>query len=162
MTRSLFTATFAALFAALVPFAAQAQTSPSYVDVSSYALPDAQYEGWINLRINLKRDFDQICGDTFCEGDFTNIEPLSFRCSVDQASGRVGMCAWIFAASNEEIDPYTGRISVSQRGFWRCRTPLAVGTTIDQFIDALQGDQPLYAPLPNSTRTIMDGLIDCL
>ena len=164
MTRSLVTAAFAAIFAALVPFAAQAQTSPtpSYVDVSGYALPDAQYEAWINLRIILKRDFDDICGDTFCEGEFTNIEPLSFRCSVDQATGRLGMCAWIFAASNEEIDPYTGRISVSQRGFWRCRTPLAVGTTIDQFIDALQGDQPLYAPLPNSTRTIMDGLIDCL
>lgn len=57
MTRSLFTAAFAALFAALVPFAVQAQTSPtpSYVDVSGYALPDAQFEAWINLRIDLLR-----------------------------------------------------------------------------------------------------------
>ena len=161
MTRSLTIAAFAALVA-LAPPAAQSQTAASYVDVSGYALPDAQYEGWINLRINLKRDFDQICGDTFCEGEFSNIEPLSFRCSVEQSTGRVGMCAWVFAASNEEIDPYTGRIRVSQRGFWRCRTPLAVGTTIEQFIAALQGEQPLHAPLPNSTRTIMDGLIDCL
>src|SRR5688500_20406873 len=84
MTRSLFTAAFATLFAALVPFAVQAQTSPtpSYVDVSGYALPHAQYEAWINLRIELKRDFDQFCRDTVCEGDFTNIEPLRCSCSV--------------------------------------------------------------------------------
>ena len=148
MTRSLIIAALSTI-AALAATGAQAQTAPSYVDVSGYALTDPQYEAWINLRINLKHDFDQICGDTFCEGEFSNIEPLSFRCSVEQSTGRVGMCAWVFAASNEEIDPYTGRIRVSQRGFWRCRTPLAVGTTIEQFIAALQGEQPLYAPLPN-------------
>ena len=133
-----------------------------YVDVSAYPMSDARYEAWLDLRDSLAREFDQVCGDTFCEGDFSNIESLRFRCSVDVDSGRIGMCAWIFAASNEEIDTATGRIAVSQRGFWRCRTPLARGTTIEEFIDALQVEQPLYAPLPNSTATIMDGLIDCL
>lgn len=154
--------TLATLVLALMPFAAPAQDGGGYADVSAYPLSDARFEAWIGLRIRLAHDFDQICGDTFCEGEFSNIQPLRFRCSVDQATGRIGMCAWMFAASNEEIDPLTGRVRVSQRGFWRCRTPLARGTTIEQFIDALQGEQPLYAPLPMTTRTIMDGLIDCL
>ena len=153
----------ALLAAALFPAApATAQDSGSYVDVSGYALDDARYEAWINLRIALRQDFDDICGDTFCEGEFSNIESLRFNCSVHQVTGRIGMCAWIFAASNEQIDPLTGRITIAQRGFWRCRTPLVAGTTIGQFVDALQVERPLYAPLPNSTKTIMDGLIDCL
>lgn len=146
------------------PLAARAQDAPAadYVDVSAYPLDDARYEAWIDLRIRLAHDFDQICGDTFCEGEFSNIESLRLRCSVRQSTGRIGMCAWIFAASNEEIDPANGRIRVSERGFWRCRLPLAAGTTIEAFVDALQVDDPLYAPLPSTSTTIMDGLIDCL
>ncbi len=151
----------AAAALALASFAAGAQEA-RYVDVSAYPLSDAQYEAWLRLRIELAQDFDDICGDTFCEGEFSNIESLRFRCSVEQATGRIGMCAWMFAASNEEIDPFTGRIRVSQRGFWRCRVPVVRGTTIEQFVDALQGDAPLYAPLPMTTKTMMDGLIDCL
>ena len=152
----------AAALAIAAPAAVAQESGTGYADVSGYPLSDARYEAWIGLRIALKDDFDAICGDTFCEGEFSNIESLRFRCSVDQASGRVGMCAWMFAASNEEIDPATGRIRVSQRGFWRCRAPLVRGTTIEQFIDAIQGEEPLYAPLPMTKKTMMDGLIDCL
>lgn len=141
---------------------AAAQDSGSYVDVSGYPLPDAHYEAWINLRHGLEAGFDQICGDTFCESEFSNIQSLRYRCSVNQVTGRIGMCAWMFAGSNEEINPANGRIAVSQRGFWRCRTPLVPGTTFEELLAALQGDDPLYAPLPNSTTTVMDGLIDCL
>ncbi len=141
---------------------AAAQSAPDYVDVSAYPLDDATYEAWLTLRGALREDFDQICGDTFCEGEFSNIESLRFRCSVERGSGRIGMCAWTFAASNEEIDPATGRIGVSQRGFWRCRAPLAKGTTLHEFIAALDAPRPLYAALPRNGRTLMDGLIDCL
>lgn len=159
MIRSLLA--FAAL--ALAPLIACAQQNdPGYVDVSAYPLTETQYEAWWTLQGNLRRHFDQLCGDTFCEGDFSNIQPLRFRCSVERRSGRIGTCAWIFAASNEEIDPLTGRIHVSERGFWNCRAPVVPGTTIGQFIKALQGEQPLYAPLPKTTKTLMDGLIDCL
>ena len=160
MYRSILTA----LLLAAAPLLAQARQAPAgnYVDVSAYPLSDAQYEAWLDLRIALDRNFDDICGDTFCEGDYSNIQSLRYRCSVDQTTGRIGMCAWMFAASNEEIDPASGRISVSQRGFWRCRTPLVAGTTIDEFLVALQGDEPIYAKLPHSDKSIMDGLIDCL
>lgn len=141
---------------------AAAQTAPEYVDASAYPMDDAQYEAWLVLRNALRQDFDEICGDTFCEGEFSNLQSLRFRCSIERGSGRIGMCAWMFAASNEEIDPATGRIAVTQRGFWRCRAPLAKGTTFSAFVAALQGPRPLYAPLPGTSRTLMDGLIDCL
>lgn len=161
-TMSRLFAALACLGVPLVASHASAQAAPAYVDVAAYPLDDARYEAWLNLRNRLYRDFDEICGDTFCEGEFSNIQSLRFNCSVDARTGRIGMCAWVFAASNEEIEPSTGRIRVSQRGFWRCRVPLAAGTTLRQFVDALNVERPLYAALPRSAGTVMDGLVDCL
>ena len=126
-----------------------------------YFQSDAQYEAWFQITRDLRRDFDWICGDTFCEGDYTNIQPLRLRCSVHRVTGGIGMCVWTFAASHEEIAAANGRIAV-QRAFWQCRVPLTPGTTIDQLLAALAVEEPLYASLPGSQRTVMDGLIDCL
>jgi hypothetical protein len=148
--------------AAFAPSAARASAPPGdYVDALSYFQSDAQYEAWFALTHGLERNFDDICGDTFCEGDYSNYRSLRYACSVDRATGRIGMCTWSFAASSEEVDAATGRIS-TQRAFWRCRTPLARDTTIDELLTALQGERPLYAALPHAQTTVMDGLIDCL
>ncbi|MGJ4731021.1 hypothetical protein [Luteimonas sp. SDU101] len=148
------------LFGCLLPLAAAADDR-AYGDATEYFQTDEQYEAWFTSTRNLRRDFDWICGDTFCEGEYTNIQPLRYRCSVHRLTGRIGMCVWTFAASHEEIAQATGRIGV-QRAFWQCRTPLAAGTTIDQLLAALAVDEPLYAPLPGLQRSVMDGLIDCL
>lgn len=132
-----------------------------YADTSAYLRSDAHIEAWYGMTRALKRGFDEICGDTFCEGEFSNIESLRYRCSVHRSTGRIGTCVWIFAASNEQIEPITGRIVV-QQGFWQCRTPLAPRTTIEELLAALAGDAPLYAPLPGSDRSVFDSLIDCL
>lgn len=138
-----------------------AQSAPNYGDVYGYFRTDAQYEAWYTLTSQLRRNFDDICGDTFCEGDYSNIQSLGYRCSVEATSGTIGRCLWLFAGSYEEIDPASGRFTV-HKAFWRCRTMLPPGTTIDALLAALAGDRPLYAPLPGSTSTIYDGLVDCL
>jgi len=150
----------AAIALSAAPASAQ-QALPRYVDVYSYFSSDAQYEAWYTLTTQLRRNFDDICGDTFCEGDYSNIESLRLRCSVEQASGRIGRCVWVFAGSNEDVDPDSGRIVV-QAHVWRCRLPLASHTTMDAFLQALSGPSPLYAALPATTTSIYDGLTDCL
>lgn len=152
----------AVLFAAaLASNLAAAQGVPNYGDVYGYFTDDAQYESWYTLTTQLRRGFDDVCGDTFCEGDYANIQSLGYRCSIEQSSGTIGRCLWLFAGSYEDIDPATGHFTVT-KGFWRCRTPLAPGTTIDTLLAALAGDDPLHAPLPGSSVTIYDGLVDCL
>jgi hypothetical protein len=147
--------------AATASTASLAQTRGDYIEATGYFHTDAQYEAWFTLTYGLKRDFDDICGDTFCEGEYTNIQPLRYRCSVHRVSGRIGMCTWVFAASEEEVDPRSGKIGV-QRAFWQCRTPLTPTTGIDELLTALAVDAPLYAPLPGTSRTMMDALGDCL
>ncbi|QWF18511.1 hypothetical protein [Lysobacter capsici] len=132
-----------------------------YVEVGSYLIDDAQINAWYEMQYHLRENFDEICGDTFCEGDYSNIYALRFRCSVEQSSGVIGRCVWVFAASNEEVDAATGKIQVTPK-VWRCRSPLAPKTTVSALLGALSGEQPLYAKLPGTSVSIYDGLIDCL
>lgn len=146
-----------------VPVSAADSAAPArqYVDVSSYLTSEADFEAWYQLRANLDQNFDAICGDTFCEGDYSNIQSLRFRCSVDSRTGVLGECVWVFAASNEEVDPATGAITVQTQSF-TCKAPLAPRTTLRAFLDALSGPSPLYAPLPRTQTSLYDGLVDCL
>jgi hypothetical protein len=132
-----------------------------FVEDYEYFSSDAQFEEWFNLTQALRSNFDEICGDTFCEGDYSNIQSLGYHCSVEQASGRIGRCVWTFAGSYEQVDPATGELTVQART-WNCPTPTAPRTTITALLAALDGDEPLYMPLPGMQATIYDSLIDCL
>jgi hypothetical protein len=150
----------ASLAAQALPARADAWRPP-FVDPYSYFTEDAQYEAWYALRAGLELGFEDICGDTFCEGDYSNIAPLRFQCSVQLRSGRIGACTWSFAASNEEIDAGTGQLAVDVPA-WTCSIALAPGVTMTQLLVALAVDEPLFAPLPGGTDAVYDSLVDCL
>ncbi|WP_426749626.1 hypothetical protein [Myxococcus sp. Y35] len=141
--------------------ASESNVTSQYVDASSYVTSEGDIEAWFQLRYNLKQNFDDICGDTFCEGDYSNIESLRFRCSVETTTGQIGQCVWVFAASNEEVSPTTGAVTVDAQT-WSCQVPLAPNTTFQAFLTALAGTSPLYATLPGTQTTIYQGLGDCL
>ena len=134
---------------------------PPFVDPYSYFTEDAQYEAWYALRAGLELGFEAICGDTFCEGDYSNLTPLRFQCSVQLQTGRIGACSWSFAASSEEIDPRSGQLAIDVPA-WTCAIPLAPGVTMPQLLAALAGDEPLHATLPGGSGSIYESLIGCL
>ncbi|WP_266171147.1 hypothetical protein [Dyella subtropica] len=134
---------------------------PAYVDMHSY-LPDWQdRDAWLDITYQLKMNFLDVCGDTFCEGEYANLEALSYRCSVEAATGNIGECVWVIAASQEEINPNDGKVMVSLRE-WQCVSPLAAHTSAEQLVATLKGRDPIHAPLPNTKQTIYDGLTACL
>ncbi|MET7142859.1 hypothetical protein M3S04_14625 [Xanthomonas sp. PPL139] len=142
--------------------AAQAQQAqPTYVDAMDYPAPGEGWEAFADLEQRLAHDFDRLCGDTFCEGDYSDYRPLRYRCSVRQRDGVIGECIWSFGASEASIDPDSGQVVVDAR-LWHCRTPLQPQTRLHALYTALSGERPLFAPLPRSERSINDGLIDCL
>ena len=150
-----------ALLIAAAPTHAAEPLPARYIDAPTALLDDAEhYEGWYTAAYGLRRDFDAICGDTFCGGDYTNLQPLRFACSVEAATGRVSRCVWSFAGSNETVNPLTGAIAVDAPVF-RCRIALARGTTIQQLVRALSVEEPLYAPLPMGARPVYEAIGDC-
>ncbi len=140
---------------------ASAASSADYVDINSYLTSDADINAWYSITSQLRKNFDDVCGDTFCEGDYSNIESLDYRCSVDRTTGVIGRCVWVFAASNEEVNAKTGNFTVDNQ-HWRCRTPLAPKTRVADLIAALNVSNPIRVILPGSSQSIYDGLVDCL
>ncbi|MBD8897846.1 hypothetical protein [Rhodanobacter sp. DHG33] len=150
-------------FAASTASAQQRTASETgrYTDLVATLQNDDDINTWYSIADALRRDFDSICGDTFCEGDYSNIAALRFACSADAATGEVGQCVWSFAASDERIGTRRGRIHAAIPG-WRCVSPLAPHTTVRELLAALAGAHPLHAPLPRTGATLYDGLSDCL
>ena len=140
---------------------AAAVAAAGYVDAVHYPGQEQGWDVFHDLERRLQRNFDDICGDTICEGEFSNMQALRYRCSVLMADGTMGECVWVFAGSNAEIDATTGMVMVDART-WACRTPLAAQTPVATFYSALAGDRPLHAALPGTRTTIFEGLVDCL
>jgi len=136
---------------------------PHFVDASFYFESPDDIDAWHDMIAELRSDFDAVCGDTFCEGEYSNFESLRLRCSVEEVAGTVGTCVWIFGASNEEIDPVTGSVTVQGETF-ACEMPVEPETDIRDLVAALlaPGVQAIRAAVPGSDRSFYDGLVDCL
>jgi hypothetical protein len=140
---------------------AELQARPAYRDVEEVIDNETDQNRWFDLKRRLKQDFDDVCGDTFCEGDFTNLESLSFRCSVSTRTGQLKSCLWLFAGSYETVTASTGNVRPVAR-FFPCR--VAVPATPVELMDALLDpvESPLRRPLPGTSATLYDTLIGCL
>ncbi len=113
---------------------------------------------WSETKRRLARDFDEICGDTFCEGEYADIAPLGFVCSVERATERVSRCAWTFAAADLSVGA-RGEIS-AMTATKRCF--VEVDARASDLLSALSVPEPLHAPLPGKTTSVYDALIGCL
>jgi hypothetical protein len=153
---ALATTTPAAPTARTVPM----QAAPAYVDAVNYPDSESGWDAFYDLERRLARGFDDVCGDTFCEGEYSNIQHLRYRCSVRAVDGVMGECIWTFAGSNQEVDAASGKVVVDAR-LWHCKSPIVPGTTITEFYEALAGRRAIDASLPRGGRSIYDGLTDC-
>jgi hypothetical protein len=134
---------------------------PTYVDLADYPTPQANWAAFRDLRHRLENAFDDVCPDTFCEGEYSDYEPMKLRCSVELASGRVNACGWAFAASEIEVDPGNGAL-LHRQPTWLCRFPLGARTSVGALLASLEGPQPLFQSLPGTGQTLFDTLADCL
>lgn len=135
----------------------QDATRTQYVDIGQYLEGD-EYEQWAQIRIGLRDGFDEICGDTFCGGDWTNLYSLGFQCSVSSKIGKVRECLWTFAGSQEQVSAADGKVN-SSIAFFECR--VRPGGNASQLVAALAGDDPLRAEVPGLGGSIYDQLSDC-
>ncbi|WP_234022897.1 hypothetical protein [Sorangium cellulosum] len=134
-----------------------------FVDAESYFTSSAELDAWYGLLRELYDDFDVLCGDTFCGGEYTNYKPLRLRCSVEEHAGTIGSCVWVLAASNEEIVPSTGEVEVDARSFL-CEMPVAPETPVVDLVEALSASRAraINTALPGTDRSLYDGLVECL
>ena len=130
--------------------------STTYVDLSEFEKID-QDEWFDNLR-KLTTEFNAICGDTFCEGSWSNLTPLTFGCAVTSKAGNVKDCVWTFAASSVDVDVTTAGIFTNAPTF---QCPVTIKTTAVKLSHLLAtSSNALQAALPG-TPSIYEQLGDC-
>jgi len=121
-----------------------ATLSRTYVDAVESFTTRAEKERWGKMLSALQSDFDDRCGDSFCEGEYSEIEPLFFRCSVAKDSGVLKRCVWVFGESNWDLDVRTGAITIDKGRVTACNIPVtgtaaALANAIHSLDDRLPG-----------------------
>ena len=145
--------------------AADTTATASYADVEEWANEqgDEAWQTWEGITATLKHDFDDICGDTYCGGDYANLEPLRLRCSLNTTTQVLKNCTYVFAGSYEVVNPTTGTIRVTAKTF-SCHISVT-GMALADFEKTLTdagSTPPLQRPLPGKTTSIYDALGGCL
>jgi hypothetical protein len=129
----------------------------TYLELGDFLEDEAERNAWLTLRQTLAQSFDEVCGDTFCEGDYSNLTALDFDCAVSSKLGKVRECAWTFAASSEVVDAASGSVGAAVP-FFVCR--VSPQAKAGELLAALSGD-PLHATLPGLAKSLYDVIGDC-
>ncbi len=105
--------------------------------------------------------FNDVCGDTFCESDYSDMQSLAFVCSITKSTGNVKACDWIFGGSFSQIATNGAVTPTSQT--WTC--PVPVHGTLSQLITTLTASgstDPIDRALPGTTASAYDAIGGCL
>ena len=142
-----------------------AAATASYADVEEWANEqgDGTWETWMGLIGSLAQDFGDVCGDTYCGGDYSNLTPLRFRCSIDTTTRVLKNCTYVFGGSYETVNPTTGTIKTNARTF-SCHIAVT-GIALLDFLSTLTASgstPPLQRTLPGKTESIYSSLIGCI
>jgi hypothetical protein len=129
-----------------------------YAEMGTWADENGAAFGLDETRWKLVSAFDDVCGDSFCEGDYPDITGLRFVCSMNVNTKRVARCSWSFALADSSVDK-RGAI-VTNATTKTCN--IDVGAQASDLAAVLNGPDPLNAKLPNKTTSIYDALIGCL
>lgn len=138
--------------------AAEDLASARYVDVLDY-WTDAPQDAWLDAVDNVVKQFDRICGDTFCGGDYSDIRSLELTCSVSASRGNVKSCSWTFAGSAAVVRASSGSIATSAPTFACTFAPTG---TAGALRTAFAAAGSLQARLPGLSKSLYDVLGDCL
>lgn len=142
---------------------------PVYESLDELLGRDARRARMWTVRGNLEAAFDYICGDTFCEGDYSNLRPLALDCSVERGSEVLQSCLWTFAGSYAFVDAQSGAFIERSSRTFECAVPMN-GLTVDGFLSTLEPEGPgvsvLERPLGvvegRAGPSFYDALLSCL
>jgi hypothetical protein len=137
--------------------------APTYVEASDYYATAANQAKWAKAKQNLVDGFNNICGDTFCGSDYSDLQSLQFVCSVTKSTGNVKACEWIFGGSSHWVVSNQKSVQIDAKT-WSC--PVPVKGTMSQLVTTLTSTtdttDPIHRPLPGETTSAYDALGGCL
>ena len=144
------------------PGTLSATGTASYVSANDYYTSSAGMDRWYAAKRALVAGFDRVCGDTFCSGDFGDLQAMDFTCAITKSTGNIKSCTWTFGGSWHLVPEHGGMQAVTSQTF-RCNVP--VKGTLPKLIDTLiapSSDTAVNRILPGTTATAYEALLGCL
>ncbi len=133
----------------------------SYVSARDFYTSNAGINRWYAARGALHAGFENVCSDTFCSSDFSDLQDMDFTCSVAKSSGNVKTCTWTLAGSYYVVREHGGAIDETVKT-WKCNVP--VTGTLGKLLDTLNAPgttDAIHRPLPGGTTSAYDALAAC-
>lgn len=141
-------------------------TTPSFAGAASYGPLESMTS--FEAVEAFKDQFDMICGDTFCEGEFSNLQFMGFDCAIEMTTKKVGQCLWTMSGSYADVVPATGKIKLTKK-FFACDLHFKGNEAdLEAFLAKASkggdsGFQGLWeVTIPGTTKTMLDVISDCL
>lgn len=128
-----------------------------YVSTDAF-FKDKDIAGWASAQAEITKEFDNVCGDTFCGGDYSNLTSMGLVCGVSSVRGSIKDCAWTFVGSSHLINGATGTVQASIASF-QCHFKPTGG--VKALSTLLQGQNAIRATLPGVNRSLYDVIGDC-
>jgi hypothetical protein len=139
----------------------QDATATQYLDAETFWKTQPERDAWAQMITRMGEDFADICGDTFCGGDYSNLRPLDFTCAVSSKVGQIHDCLWTFAGTSELVNPATGALTVSKPSF-QCHVKVnARASKLVEVLTPEESDSVIRRPLPGGTTSIYDAIGEC-
>ena len=118
----------------------------------------------------LKSGFDDVCGDTFCEGDYSNLTSMEITCSMDPKTETMAACAWTFAGVASQVNARTGTINTQNKKFMVCAIDVShvslteFSSAISNYLKASdsQARNALDVIFTGKTKSTYDQLSACI
>jgi hypothetical protein len=136
-------------------------TAAKYADAVDFWTTDAEQTAWRAMIQKLSGDFDEVCGDTFCGGDYPNLASLGLTCSVSRTKGDIKDCVWTFGGSAEITDTQTGALTISKPTFQCHFKPAGQVAGLVATLGADGATPAIHRALPGLATSIYDTLGDC-
>lgn len=153
-------------FASLLIFFCAPAFAGNVISAETYLTKKGQsyLQRYTNASNRLADDFNLICGDIFCQGQFGQVLPLPMRCFVDSENGQIANCVWAFGRSSVWI----GRNSEVQTDGKVFFCEFKPDLTVEAFILTIEnarvsGQTPyLSLPIPGVPGNLVSVLSACL
>ena len=140
------------------------QTStPKYTDSFSYVVASKNHvlvNKYDKMRDVLDNEFNRICGDTFCEGEYGNIVSIDLICSVVPTTGQIKTCLWTLGGTTQAVNENTGKVEKGH--LFECS--FSPKMTIQKMVNTITNiDYDLEdSILPGMKESLYDMLTGCL
>jgi hypothetical protein len=154
-----------ALFIASLASAGDLAATPTHMELGEYlwARQDPGARKDLDLYTALQRrvrsDFDEICGDVWCEGDIQNWQLLTMECSIRSDGARVRECHLVVAGSEQSLSAETGRFTVLRREVLECRVELNI--PLEKLLKVKGLDSEIRLPR-GATTSFYQELVRCM